>query len=161
MGIISLERIDNLIWLGRYSERIYLTIKEFFFYYDKMLDDPNLYKEYCYILQILMIYENDRNFVVDYVDKKFNALNDATLSIKLDTESKTVIICLLYTRDVFVLNKDLQKGLSFNINYMTVNESECTNESIFTGTIIISDLSFNLSTKDGHKPTVTLYCTYN
>ena len=108
-----------------------------------------------------MIYENDRNFVVDYIDKKFNALNDATLSIKLDTESKTVIICLLYTRDVFVLNKDLQNGLSFNINYMTVNESECTNESIFTGTIIISDLSFNLSTKDGHKPTVTLYCNYN
>lgn len=108
-----------------------------------------------------MIYESDRNFLVDYGDKKFNALNDATLYIKLDTENKTVIIDLLYTRDVFILNKALQKGLSFNINYMTVNESECTNESRFTGTIIISDLSFNLSTKDGHKPTVTLYCNYN
>ena len=108
-----------------------------------------------------MIYESDRNFLVDYGDKKFNALKDATLYIKLDTENKTVIIDLLYTRDVFVLNKALQKGLSFNINYMTVNESECTNESRFTGTIIISDLSFNISTKDGHKPTVTLYCNYN
>lgn len=108
-----------------------------------------------------MIYESDSNFIVDYGDSKFNPLNDATLYIKLDTESKTVIICLLYTRDVFALNKALQKGLSFNINYMTVNESEHTNESIFTGTIIISDLSFNLSTKDGHKPTVTLYCKYN
>lgn len=65
MGIISLERIDNLIWLGRYSERIHLTIKEFFFYYDKMLDDPNLYKEYCYALQIPMIYENPKDFIVD------------------------------------------------------------------------------------------------
>ncbi len=108
-----------------------------------------------------MIYESDSDFIVDYGDSKFNALNDATLYIKLDTESKTVIICLLYTRDVFVLNKALQKGLSFNINYMTVNESEHTNESRFTGTIIINDLSFNLSTKDGHKPTVTLYCNYN
>lgn len=108
-----------------------------------------------------MIYESNRNFVVDYGDSKFNALKDATLYIKLDTESKTVIIDLLYTRDVFVLNKALQKGLSFNINYMVVNESECTNESIFTGTIVISDLSFNISTKDGHKPTVTLYCNYN
>lgn len=108
-----------------------------------------------------MIYESDRNFLVDYGDKKFNALKDATSYIKLDTESKTVIICLLYTRDVFVLNKALQKGLSLNINYMTVNESECTDESSFTGTIVISDLSFNLSTKDGHKPTVTLYCNYN
>ena len=108
-----------------------------------------------------MIYESDRNFLVDYGNKKFNALKDATSYIKLDTESKTVVIDLLYTRDVFILNKALQKGLSFNINYMTVNESECTNESRFTGTIIISDLSFNLSTKDGHKPTVTLYCDYN
>ena len=108
-----------------------------------------------------MIYESNSNFIVDYGDSKFNVLKDATLYIKLDTESKTIIIDLLYTRDVFILNKALQKGLSFNINYMVVNESECTNESRFTGTIIISDLSFNLSTKDGHKPTVTLYCNYN
>lgn len=108
-----------------------------------------------------MIYESNSNFIVDYSDKKFNALKDATSYIKLDTESKTVIIDLLYTRDVFVLNKALQKGLSLNINYMTVNEIECTDESSFTGTIVISDLSFNLSTKDGHKPTVTLYCNYN
>ena len=108
-----------------------------------------------------MIYESNSNFIVDYGDSKFNVLKDATLYIKLDTESKTIIIDLLYTRDVFILNKALQKGLSFNINYMVVNESECTDESRFTGTIIISDLSFNLSTKDGHKPTVTLYCNYN
>ena len=108
-----------------------------------------------------MIYESNSNFIVDYGGSKFNALKNATLYIKLDTESKTVIIGLLYTRDVFILNKALQKGLSFNINYITVNESECTDESRFTGTIIISDLSFNLSTKDGHKPTVTLYCNYN
>ena len=108
-----------------------------------------------------MIYESNSNFIVDYGDSKFNALKDATLYIKLDTENKTIIIDLLYTRDVFILNKSLQKGLSFNINYMVVNESECTDESRFTGTIIISDLSFNISTKDGHKPTVTLYCNYN
>ena len=108
-----------------------------------------------------MIYESNSNFIVDYGDSKFNVLKDATLHIKLDTENKTIIIDLLYTRDVFLLNKAIQKGLSLNINYITVNESECTDESRFTGTIIISDLSFNLSTKDGHKPTVTLYCNYN
>ena len=108
-----------------------------------------------------MIYESNSNFIVDYGDSKFNTLKYATLYIKLDTECKTIIIDLLYTRDVFLLNKAIQKGLSLNINYITVNESECTNESRFTGTIIISDLSFNLSTKDGHKPTVTLYCNYD
>ena len=108
-----------------------------------------------------MIHESNSDFVVDYGDSKFNALKDATLYIKLDTDSKTVIIDLLYTRGVFVLNKALQKGLGFNINYTVANKSECTNESRFTGAITISNLSFNLSTKDGHKPTITLYCDYN
>lgn len=108
-----------------------------------------------------MIYESDSDFIVDYGDSKFNPLKDATLYIKLDTENKTVIIDLLYTRDIFILNKALQKGLSFNINYTVVNESEHISESRFIGTIVISDLSFNLSTKDEHKPTVTLYCNYN
>lgn len=108
-----------------------------------------------------MIYESDSDFIVNYGDSKFNPLKDATLYIKLDTENKTVIIDLLYTRDVFILNKALQKGLSFNINYTVVNESEHASESRFTGTIVISDLSFNISTKDGHKPTVTLHCNYN
>ena len=42
-----------------------------------------------------MIYESNSNFIVDYGDSKFNALKDATLYIKLDTESKTIIIDLL------------------------------------------------------------------
>lgn len=67
MGIISLERVDNLIWLGRYSERVYLTIKEFFHCYDEMLDNPTMYQTYCDNLQIPMIYESPRDFVERYV----------------------------------------------------------------------------------------------
>ena len=67
MGIISLERVDNLIWLGRYSERVYLTIKEFFHCYDEMLDNPVKYKQYCDQLHIPMIYENPMDFVKRYV----------------------------------------------------------------------------------------------
>ncbi|MDO4466152.1 MAG: alpha-E domain-containing protein [Bacillota bacterium] len=67
MGIISLERVDNLIWLGRYSERVYLTIKEFFHCYDDMLDDPSTYQTYCRNLQIPMIYNDPIDFVERYV----------------------------------------------------------------------------------------------
>ena len=42
-----------------------------------------------------MIYESNSNFIVDYGDSKFNALKDATLYIKLDTESKTIITVIL------------------------------------------------------------------
>ena len=39
MGIISLEKQDHLYWLGRYSERVYTTLKTFLLGYDQMLDD--------------------------------------------------------------------------------------------------------------------------
>lgn len=78
MGIISLERIDNLIWLGRYSERIYLTIKEFFQYFDAMIEDPYLYKDYCKALQIPMIYQNPEDFIQRYISDE--TIGDSLLS---------------------------------------------------------------------------------
>ena len=37
MGIISLEQTDRLYWLGRYSERVYTTIRLFSQRYDIMI----------------------------------------------------------------------------------------------------------------------------
>ncbi|MFR9145116.1 MAG: alpha-E domain-containing protein [Mediterraneibacter sp.] len=30
MGIISMEKVDHLYWLGRYTERVYTTLRMFF-----------------------------------------------------------------------------------------------------------------------------------
>ena len=38
MGIISVEHTDRLLWLGRYSERVYTTLKIFASYFDSMID---------------------------------------------------------------------------------------------------------------------------
>ncbi len=67
MDIISLDKVDNLIWLGRYSERVYITIKEFFTSYDKMIEHPDFYVEYCNNFQIPNIYEDMNDFVCRYV----------------------------------------------------------------------------------------------
>ena len=95
------------------------------------------------------------DFDIDYGDESFNALNANTFGIKLNTDSKTVIIDLYYTRSVFRLNKVLQKGLGFNLKY----NSNVTNCVLNTWVTII-DISFNLSKENGHKPAITLYCTY-
>ena len=48
MGIISLEHSDQLLWLGRYTQRVYSTIRLFCNSYDIMIDtDLNHYQEYC------------------------------------------------------------------------------------------------------------------
>lgn len=70
MGIIALDKVDNLLWLGRYSERVYTTIKEFFKGYDLMLDDENFYHVYCKHLQIPNIYKNQKDFIERYVSDK-------------------------------------------------------------------------------------------
>ena len=38
MGIISVENTDRLYWLGRYTERVYSTIKIFESRFDSMID---------------------------------------------------------------------------------------------------------------------------
>lgn len=70
MGIIALDKVDNLLWLGRYSERVYTTIKEFFKGFDLMLDDENFYHVYCKHLQIPNIYKNQRDFIERYISDK-------------------------------------------------------------------------------------------
>lgn len=67
MDIIAVDRLNNLIWLGRYSERVYTTIKTFFKGYDKMIDDPYFYVTYCERFQIPNIYINQRDFIERYV----------------------------------------------------------------------------------------------
>jgi len=67
MDIIAVDRLNNLIWLGRYSERVYTTIKTFFKGYDIMLDDPYFYVTYCERFQIPNIYKDQRDFIEKYV----------------------------------------------------------------------------------------------
>lgn len=70
MDIVALNKIDNLLWLGRYSERVYSTIKEFFTGYDKMIEEPDFYIGYCIDFKIPNIYDNMDDFVKRYLKDK-------------------------------------------------------------------------------------------
>ena len=68
MGIISLEKQDHLYWLGRYSERVYTTLKTFLLGYDQMLDDEGTtYGDVCRRLDIPNIYTSQENFIKIYL----------------------------------------------------------------------------------------------
>ena len=38
MDIISLEELNRLYWLGRYTERVYTTIREYLLGRDRMIE---------------------------------------------------------------------------------------------------------------------------
>lgn len=46
MGTISIEHSDRLYWLGRYTERFFITLRSLDRLYDKMIDDKYGYREY-------------------------------------------------------------------------------------------------------------------
>jgi len=67
MGIISLEQTDRLYWLGRYSERVYTTIRLYFQSYDQLIDNiGETYSSFCSMLEIPNIYQNKADFIKRY-----------------------------------------------------------------------------------------------
>lgn len=67
MGIISVENTDRLYWLGRYTERVYSTIKTFETRFDSMLDlDEIRYVEFCKSQDIPNIYKSKEDFLLRY-----------------------------------------------------------------------------------------------
>lgn len=67
MGIISLEQADRLYWLGRYTERVYTTVRIFAKSFDLMIDEPaDSYADFCKSIDIPNIYKDKEDFLKRY-----------------------------------------------------------------------------------------------
>lgn len=63
MGIVSVEQADHLYWLGRYSERVYTTLRYYFQRFDEMIDETiDSYEKYCTSVDIPNIYTSKEDF---------------------------------------------------------------------------------------------------
>ena len=73
MGVISVEQTDRLFWLGRYTERVYTTMRLYFETYDAMIDREAFeYKRFCERLEIPDIYESADDFGRKYAFDREN-----------------------------------------------------------------------------------------
>lgn len=67
MGTISLEQKDNLYWLGRYTERVYTTLKRYFVSFDMMIDMEKVdYRVFCESIDIPDVYGSKEVFLEKY-----------------------------------------------------------------------------------------------
>ena len=74
MGIISVEQADHLYWLGRYTERVFTTVKIFSKSYDELIDGvSDVYIEFCENIDIPNIYADKADFVTRYAFDQDNA----------------------------------------------------------------------------------------
>lgn len=67
MGVKSIINTDRLYWLGRYSERVYTTLKLFERSFDTLIEQHGGdHKEFCHRLEIPDIYSDKDDFIERY-----------------------------------------------------------------------------------------------
>lgn len=67
MGIITVDKVNHLYWLGRYAERVFTTLKEFFVGYDQLIDSQEIeYLDFCQKVNIPDIYGSNEVFLEKY-----------------------------------------------------------------------------------------------
>lgn len=67
MGTITRVNINNLFWLGRYTQRVFITLNSFFRFSDKIIEQEEFYGKYLENISVPNIYENSEDFFDRYV----------------------------------------------------------------------------------------------
>ena len=90
MGVISVEQTDRLFWLGRYTERVYTTMRLYFEAYDETIDkEEQEYIHFCERMEIPNIYENSLDFGRRY---PFDASNPDSIISNLNRAYDNAIV---------------------------------------------------------------------
>ena len=73
MGIISVDRADRLFWLGRYTERVYTTIRLYSDSFDEIIDGiADNYVDFCKMIDIPDVYGSKEVFEEKYPFDEMN-----------------------------------------------------------------------------------------
>lgn len=90
MGIISVEQADHLYWLGRYTERVYTTLRFYFQRFDMMIDETiDSYQKFCELIDIPNIYTSREDFIKRY---PFDAENPDSIISNLNRAYDNAIV---------------------------------------------------------------------
>ncbi len=90
MGIISVEQADHLFWLGRYTERVYTTLRFYFPRFDSMIDETvDSYQAFCESIDIPDIYSSKEDFLRRY---PFDADNPDSIISNLNRAYDNAIV---------------------------------------------------------------------
>lgn len=90
MGIISVEQANRLYWLGRYTERVYTTLRIYSRSFDMMIDEiTDSFQDFCNSLDIPNIYISKEDFTRRY---PFDAQNSDSIISNLNRAYDNAIV---------------------------------------------------------------------
>lgn len=130
MGIITLENMDRLVWLGRYTERVNSTIRVYFDAMDEFIDGKEeFYKPLCKKIDVPDIYKDAKDFLkrYPYDETNFNSIicnltraydNAIVMRDYIDTETMAYIQLAIYDMQRAKSGKDSVKDLYSVIDHI-------------------------------------------
>lgn len=81
MGAVTVTKLDNLYWMGRYIERVYQLIGMYMDGYDSMIDaDKQYYEKICNTLGIPNTYSSSEDFIKGFAfdtENSFSIISNA------------------------------------------------------------------------------------
>ena len=90
MGIISVEQANRLYWLGRYTERVYTTLRIYSRSFDMMIDEiTDSFQDFCNSLDIPNNYISKEDFTRRY---PFDAQNPDSIISNLNRAYDNAIV---------------------------------------------------------------------
>ncbi len=82
MGAISLEKSQQMYWLGRYAERVFTTLQAYTILFDETVDERQvLYDKFCQTLGIPDVYGSQAVFFENFL---FDDKNPGSVASSLD-----------------------------------------------------------------------------
>lgn len=132
MGTISLEHGDRLFWLGRYTERVFTTLKSLENLYDGMIDrDPELYIGYLGCFGLTNTYSDSGEFIKSFLYDKSNP-NSVAYSLEK-----------AYDNGIVLREEISTEALSFLQMAMdTLEKSKSTKRGLLLALLPLEDILF-------------------
>lgn len=146
MGIISVEQADHLFWLGRYTERVYTTLRFYFQRFDSMIDETvDSYQTFCESIDIPNIYLSKEDFLrrypfdADNTDSIISNLNRAydnaiVLRESIGSETFSYIQLAVYDMNKAAVSKspliELQYLLDHILSFWGIADDQIDSEQV-------------------------------
>ena len=146
MGIISVEEEDHLFWLGRYTERVYTTLRFYFQRFDSMIDETvDSYQTFCESIDIPNIYLSKEDFLrrypfdADNTDSIISNLNRAydnaiVLRESIGSETLSYIQLAVYDMNKAAVSKspliELQYLLDHILSFWGIADDQIDSEQV-------------------------------
>ena len=90
MGAISLEKSQQMYWLGRYTERVFTTLQAYNILFDETVDERQvLYNKFCHAMGIPDVYGSQAAFFENFL---FDAKDNSSVVSSLERAFDNAVV---------------------------------------------------------------------